>query len=118
MTSRMTQFEHIVATELPIVADDFELGEDDRETLDAWVTSLQDWMAGILDWHHITGRYDEAELLRLNTLGTVIAGGEPAVTGSWAASKPFASGSQGLGTAALRLAATLARQSGPVRPTR
>ena len=78
MTSRMQQFERIVCDELPLLADDFELGEHDRDTLDAWVTSLQDWMAGILDWHNITRRYDERELLRLNTPGTVIAGGQPA----------------------------------------
>jgi len=93
MTSRMLQFEHIVAAEVPIVADDFDLGAEDRDTLDAWVTSLQDWMAGILDWHQITGRYDEAELLRLNTLGAVLAGGHPSI---------FPTGLAGLGTSAAR----------------
>ena len=37
MTSRMRQFEHIIATELPYVADSFELDDEDRSTLDAWV---------------------------------------------------------------------------------
>ena len=78
MTSRMRQFEHIVATELPLLAGEFSLGERDRDTLDAWVTSLQDWMAGILDWHTITRRYDETELRRLvpsgpSGLGTAAA---------------------------------------------
>jgi germacradienol/geosmin synthase len=64
MTSRMKQFEHIVATELPFLADDHKLDEEARRALDGYVTELQDWMAGILDWHRLTGRYDEAALRR------------------------------------------------------
>ena len=76
MTSRMRQFEHIIATELPYVADSFELDDEDRSTLDAWVLSLQDWMAGILDWHRISRRYVESELVDLNAVGAVVAGGQ------------------------------------------
>ncbi|MGH4002344.1 MAG: terpene synthase family protein, partial [Pseudonocardiaceae bacterium] len=64
MTSRMLQFEHIIATELPFLADDFNLDADAREALDAYVVGLQDWMAGILDWHMLCGRYDESALRR------------------------------------------------------
>ena len=64
MTSRLRQFEHIIATELPLVADDVNLNADARQALDAYVVGLQDWMAGILDWHRLTGRYDEPALRR------------------------------------------------------
>ncbi len=97
MTSRMQQFQHIIQTELPFVADVFELDEDNRATLDAWVVSLQDWMAGILDWHRISRRYDEAELRDLNTLGTIVAGGRPRALGV------LPSGSPGSGSAGTRI---------------
>lgn len=62
MTSRMRQFEHIVATELPALFDDFDLDEEARKTLGGYVAELQDWMAGVLLWHMRTRRYDESEL--------------------------------------------------------
>ncbi|HEY2764515.1 MAG TPA: family 2 encapsulin nanocompartment cargo protein terpene cyclase [Pseudonocardiaceae bacterium] len=64
MTSRMVQFERIIATELPAVADEFDLDTTARDDLDAYVVGLQDWMAGILDWHRLTGRYGESALRR------------------------------------------------------
>jgi germacradienol/geosmin synthase len=64
MTSRMLQFEHLVATELPFVADELGLDSDARGALDEYVVGLQDWMAGILDWHMLTGRYSEPALRR------------------------------------------------------
>jgi germacradienol/geosmin synthase len=64
MTSRIRQFEHIIATELPLIVDEFELDAGARETLDGYVVGLQDWMAGILDWHMLCGRYQEAALRR------------------------------------------------------
>jgi germacradienol/geosmin synthase len=64
MTSRLRQFEQIIATELPLVADDFNLGADSRDALDAYVVGLQDWVAGILDWHRLCGRYNEPALRR------------------------------------------------------
>ncbi|MGH3902570.1 MAG: terpene synthase family protein [Pseudonocardiaceae bacterium] len=64
MTARMRQFEHIVANELPLVADDFNLDADAREAMDAYVVGLRDWMVGILDWHMLTGRYSESALRR------------------------------------------------------
>ncbi len=64
MTSRMKQFEHIIATELPVLVDEFDLGKKAREALDAYVAGLQDWMAGILDWHMLSGRYPETALRR------------------------------------------------------
>jgi germacradienol/geosmin synthase len=62
MTSRIRQFEHIVATELPALFDEVALEGTTRETLNGYVEGLQDWMAGVLNWHVETGRYREAEL--------------------------------------------------------
>ncbi|MGH2917734.1 MAG: germacradienol/geosmin synthase, partial [Solirubrobacteraceae bacterium] len=84
-------FEHILATELPVVVESFELDDEGRATLAAWVHSMQDWMAGILDWHRLTGRYDEDALRRGNTVGAVVV---PAVL----------AGPTGLGTAGARIA--------------
>jgi germacradienol/geosmin synthase len=64
MTSRLLQFRRIIATELPVLVDDFDLDADAREALDAYIVGLQDWMAGILDWHMLTGRYSEPALRR------------------------------------------------------
>ncbi|MCA1708857.1 MAG: germacradienol/geosmin synthase, partial [Actinobacteria bacterium] len=64
MTSRMLQFEHVVATELPFVGDELSLDAYAREALEEYVVGLQDWMAGILDWHILTGRYAESALRR------------------------------------------------------
>jgi germacradienol/geosmin synthase len=64
MTSRMRQFEYIIATELHPIIDDFQLDAAAREALDGYVAGLQDWMAGILDWHMLCGRYTEPELRR------------------------------------------------------
>lgn len=70
MTSRMRQFEHIIATELHVVIDDFQLDAAACEALDGYVVGLQDWMAGILDWHMLCGRYPEPELRRRYRTGS------------------------------------------------
>ncbi|HET9118616.1 MAG TPA: germacradienol/geosmin synthase, partial [Pseudonocardiaceae bacterium] len=64
MTSRMRQFEHVIATELPLIVDEFQLNAAAREALNGYVVGLQDWMAGILDWHILCGRYPEPALRR------------------------------------------------------
>jgi hypothetical protein len=64
MTSRMCQFEHIIATELPVIVEDFQLDAAAREAVDDYVVGLQDWVAGILDWHMASGRYAEPALRR------------------------------------------------------
>jgi len=64
MTSRMQQFQHILAHDLPPLVADLALDDEARAALDAYVVGLQDWMAGILDWHVLTRRYPESELQR------------------------------------------------------
>ncbi|MEQ9369864.1 MAG: family 2 encapsulin nanocompartment cargo protein terpene cyclase [Coleofasciculus chthonoplastes F3-SA18-01] len=62
MTARAQQFEHIVATELPILFDDFDLDANVREKLLGYVEKLQQWMCGVLKWHRAVDRYKEFEL--------------------------------------------------------
>jgi germacradienol/geosmin synthase len=63
MTARMRQFEHIVATELPVLVQDYGLDDKAREKLRKYVEKLQQWMAGTLQWHLAVDRYKEFELL-------------------------------------------------------
>ncbi|MER7052788.1 germacradienol/geosmin synthase Cyc2 [Streptomyces sp. NPDC000351] len=57
MNQRMRQFEHVVAHELPVVYDDFQLSDEARAIMRGYVTDLQNWMAGILNWHREVPRY-------------------------------------------------------------
>ncbi|MFC8567164.1 germacradienol/geosmin synthase Cyc2 [Streptomyces sp. NPDC057245] len=68
MNQRMRQFEHVVAHELPVVHDDFQLSDEAREIMQGYVTDLQNWMAGILNWHRNVPRY-KAEYLAGRTHG-------------------------------------------------
>ncbi|MFJ9559144.1 germacradienol/geosmin synthase Cyc2 [Streptomyces fuscichromogenes] len=63
-TQRMQQFEHVIANELPVVYDDFELSAEAREATDAYVHDLRNWMAGILNWHRHVDRYQADHLAR------------------------------------------------------
>ncbi|WP_327704081.1 family 2 encapsulin nanocompartment cargo protein terpene cyclase [Streptomyces decoyicus] len=62
MTSRMQEFQHVAAHELPVVYDDFDLSPEARKALDGYVHELENWMAGILTWHQGCLRYIEPEL--------------------------------------------------------
>ncbi|MFI9722099.1 germacradienol/geosmin synthase [Streptomyces sp. NPDC052396] len=64
MDSRMRQFEHVVAHELPQVYEDFRLSEEGRATMDGYVGELRNWLSGILNWHRECRRYREDELRR------------------------------------------------------
>jgi germacradienol/geosmin synthase len=85
MTSRVLQFEHIVAIELPTLFDNFQLDLKTREILNGYVKELQNWMAGVLRWHVESRRYVESELRYLPS-----------------AERPF-DGPTGLGTSAARI---------------
>jgi germacradienol/geosmin synthase len=98
ITSRVKQFEHIIATELPFVADSFELDDAGRKTLDDWVTMMQDWMAGMLEWHQLTGR-NKAEHIRRMYAPSAHVEVEP--------STAFAAGPTGVGTSAARVVSRL-----------
>ncbi len=62
MNSRMRQFQHVAAHELPALYADFDLGADTRAILDGYVRELENWLAGILNWHRGCDRYKESEL--------------------------------------------------------
>ncbi|WP_129841369.1 terpene synthase family protein [Streptomyces sp. RFCAC02] len=79
MKSRMRQFQHVVAHELPVLCEDLNLDEQERSALGAYTTDLEHWLAGILIWHRGCRRYREEDL-------------RPALP----------TGPRGLGTAALR----------------
>jgi germacradienol/geosmin synthase len=96
MTSRLNQFQHIIATELPFVADSFDLDDVDRETLDGWITMMKDWMAGILDWHNLTRRYTPEHLKRR------FESPAPATAPTAQPTAPFSAVPTGLGTSAAR----------------
>lgn len=98
MTSRLRQFEHIIATDLPTVVKEFNLDENSCKALSAYIEGLQDWVSGILEWHRMTGRYDEATLR------------------SYRAPRYVLGGPTGLGTAAARIG--IGRTSGNIGAVR
>ncbi|MEV0848687.1 terpene synthase family protein [Streptomyces sp. NPDC049954] len=62
MRSRLEQFEHAVAHELPVLCADFGLKPEAVAALDAYMGELRDWLAGILNWHRKVRRYADADL--------------------------------------------------------
>ncbi|MEV4102283.1 terpene synthase family protein [Nonomuraea sp. NPDC049649] len=86
MESRMRQFQHVVAHELPVLRADLGLDERATEALDGYVRDLENWLSGILVWHRGCRRYDEQSLRRHNQ-----------------AFRGLPSGPTGLGTAALAI---------------
>ncbi|MFX4292553.1 terpene synthase family protein [Streptomyces bohaiensis] len=63
MRSRMSQFQHVVAHELPVLYDDMQLGTEAREAMGAYVKDLENWLSGILLWHRECRRYREEDCL-------------------------------------------------------
>lgn len=118
MTSRMREFQHVAANELPVLYDDFDLSEEARALLDGYVKELENWMSGILTWHRGCRRYREEDLRRhkgdKGGMGSgvrsgAVAGAAEAVAagaGEWSG-RPT-----GLGTSAAQVAL---RQATPVR---
>jgi len=62
MNSRMHQFQHVIAAELPVLCDDFELDDAARGAVAGYVRQMQNWLSGILNWHQGCDRYDETAL--------------------------------------------------------
>ncbi|MEU6083652.1 family 2 encapsulin nanocompartment cargo protein terpene cyclase [Streptomyces sp. NPDC047108] len=85
MTSRMRQFQHVAAHELPVLYDDFKLDTEARELLDGYVGELENWLSGILTWHQECRRYGESDLRH-------------GPTAAWRGAAPT-----GLGTSAARI---------------
>ncbi|MCX4806553.1 germacradienol/geosmin synthase [Streptomyces sp. NBC_01214] len=75
MTRRTEEFEHIVANQLPLLYDDWKLGRQARQALDAYVGELKDWHAGILNWHQQIRRYRPEDLhAQPDRLSTAVLG--------------------------------------------
>lgn len=55
--ARIRQFEHVRATELTTLFDQFELPPKAREGLLKYVESIQNWIAGVAHWHFVVPRY-------------------------------------------------------------
>ena len=62
MNSRMEQFRHVARHELPVLYEDFSLGEEARAVLEGYVKDLENWLSGILVWHRECKRYGAADL--------------------------------------------------------
>lgn len=56
-TSRIKQFEHVRASELPTLFDQFSLTPQHRKSLLQYVESIQNWIAGVAHWHFLVKRY-------------------------------------------------------------
>lgn len=78
MNQRLSQFQHVVSHELPVLYDDFALSPEARRGVEAYVDDLRNWMAGIVNWHQQAKRYDE-ESLRRNFAPRTPAGDGPPV---------------------------------------
>ncbi|MEV4557047.1 terpene synthase family protein [Kitasatospora sp. NPDC049285] len=98
VASRMSQFRHLVAGELPLVKQDFGLEGEAAAALDGYVEELQDWMAAVLNWHQRTRRYTEDVLKRHFAPSTAVPEVREAV---------LFGGPVGLGTSAVRILAEL-----------
>ncbi|WP_344531344.1 terpene synthase family protein [Streptomyces albiaxialis] len=90
MRSRLRQFQHVAAHELPVLYDDFGLDEEARALLRGYVTELENWMSGILNWHREVRRYREEDLRRHNSPTWPFDG--PAGLGTSAARPPALTG--------------------------
>ncbi|MGW8378528.1 germacradienol/geosmin synthase [Streptomyces sp. ODS28] len=64
MSSRMSQFRHVVDHELPVYAAEYGLTDETVAALGAYVRDLELWIAGIATWHRDCHRYKESDCHR------------------------------------------------------
>jgi germacradienol/geosmin synthase len=64
IASRIEQFQHVAAHELPVLYEDLGLDEADREAVEEYVQRLRQFVVGSVTWHRTIRRYDEPTLLR------------------------------------------------------
>jgi germacradienol/geosmin synthase len=116
MSSRLRQFERTVADELPVLAEEYGLDAQARDSLDAYVGDLRNWMAGILKWHRETRRYGEEDLVerygpRVPDARDAAYPQPPGGTAPGASRRPV--GPNGLGTSATRVRLPRSAASAP-----
>ncbi|MDZ8023187.1 MAG: family 2 encapsulin nanocompartment cargo protein terpene cyclase [Nostoc sp. DedQUE11] len=123
MTSRALEFEHIVATEVPVLCDDFGLDTSARKKLYGYIKKLEQWMCGVLKWHKAVDRYKEFELRNNSNekrllqqptrLGNVASQSTPSVaqqttqTNVQPVVQKLPSGPTGLGTSGIKIGSLL-----------
>lgn len=61
---RLSQFQHVVKEELPVLCADLGLGPEARAALEEYVRDRENWIAAILNWHRQCRRYTEDGLRR------------------------------------------------------
>jgi germacradienol/geosmin synthase len=111
--SRLEQFQHLTANELPQLYQDFRLTAGQRAEMEAYVQDLRNWMSGIYVWHRDVARYRDSELVyqpasyqaRLAEDGA----GAPAAAPVAAPTARLVPQLRGLGTSAARLAVAVRR---------
>ncbi|MGW0662344.1 terpene synthase family protein [Streptodolium elevatio] len=117
MNQRLSQFQHVVSHELPVLYADFDLSPAARAGVEAYVDDLRNWLAGILHWHQGVKRYDEATLQRNFAPAPMRSPAKPGVPSvasvpatASVPSMPFTvPGISGLGTSAARVRELLGR---------
>ncbi|WP_156722113.1 terpene synthase family protein [Streptomyces apocyni] len=62
MRSRLSQFQHLAANDLPRLCEELNLAPEACEALRGYVHELENWLAGILNWHHKCVRYHAEDL--------------------------------------------------------
>ncbi len=123
MTSRALEFQHIVATEVPVLCDDFGLDTNARKNLYGYIKKLEQWMCGVLKWHREVDRYKEFELRNNSTekrllqqptgLGNVASQSTPSVAQQTTQNnvqlvvQNLPSGPTGLGTSGIKIGSLL-----------
>jgi germacradienol/geosmin synthase len=62
MASRLREFQHVVATDLPVLFEEYDLDDEVRAALLDHAQNLRNWLAAVQHWHQKTLRYNESEL--------------------------------------------------------
>ncbi|GAB3439230.1 terpene synthase family protein [Streptomonospora sediminis] len=102
--ARMEQFQHILATGLDDLLDEWDLDDRARAVITGHANGLKDWMSGILEWHRACLRYKEDYLRRKH-----------APDPRQGFRQGFSWGPSGIGTAAARISGSPAAAAGTVR---
>ncbi len=107
MNSRMRQFQHIVAAELPVTCADFELDDEALGAVADYAARLRDWLSGILNWHIGCDRYNEPALRKRYGRTGLSGGGFAAEADQPPHFDPAGPHPAGLGTSSARIAALI-----------
>ncbi len=84
----------MLASEVPLVADAFELDEDGLAALDARIENMRNWAAAMFEWQRSSGRYKPDHVRRRYSPDTLLEVEEPATFAEFLTdlSRPLRSG--------------------------